>query len=462
LIIGLGILFLAALGVGGKYLYQYLTGNQGQIALGSPGPSPSIAAQHTPKPVESPQAAETPLVQHTPSPKPAPHGSATPSPALGGGESYEKDLAAARQLRKNRDFDAALKAYLELADRNPDKQAEIQKDTQEMLAEEVKSLPTPRENGPSPQPTIPPPADSYSEELAAAQQLGKNGDWHGALRDYLKLMDRYPDRPEAAKRLDNLLSEARTSQGKIDQSSFAAVKPDLTRAAEKGVIPAMLLLGQFSRETDPASALSWYEKAAEKGNVPAMVETGLIYSNSGPGGEAKGLEYFVRAADAGDVDGKYYAGECYYHGRGAPANVEKAVEYLQQAAALNDPRAMDLLGNYFRKIQHFDQARKYFEDSVALGYPLSMANLGVMYVNGEGMARNPTVAANLFKQAADLFKLSAEKGSKIDMFFYAQVLWLGRGVPRDTKAATDWFKRSAKGGYPPAIQWCNQNKVQYK
>jgi serine/threonine protein kinase len=461
LIVGLGVLFLAALGVGGNYLYHYFTGNQGQIAPGSPGPSPSIA-QQTSKPVESPQAAETPLVQHTPPPKTSPQSSATPSPGLGGGGSYEKDLAAARRLRKNRDFDPALKAYLELADRNPDKQAEIQKDMQEMLAEEVHSLPTPQENGPSPQPSIPPPSDSYSEELAAAQQLGKDGDWQGALRDYLKLMDRYPDRPEAAKRLDNLLSEARTSQGKIDQSSFTAVKPDLTRAAEKGVIPAMLLLGQFSRETDPALALSWYEKAAEKGNVPAMVETGLMYGNRGPGGEAKALEYFVRAADAGDLNGKYYAGECYYNGRGAPPNAEKAVEYLQQAAALNDPRAMDLLGNYYRKIGHFDQARKYFEDSAALGYPLSMANLGVMYVNGEGMARNPTVAANLFKQAADLFKLGAEKGSKIDMFFYAQVLWLGRGVPKDTKAASDWFKRSAKGGYPPAIQWCNQNKVQYK
>ena len=454
LIVGLGILCLAALGVGTNYLYHYVTGNQGQIAQGSPGPSPSTA-QHTPRPVESPQAAETPLVQHTPLPEPTPNASATPSPVLGGGESYEKGLAAARQIRKKRDFDAALKAYLELADRNPDKQAEIQKESQEMLAEEVKSLPTPQENGPSPQPTIPPPPDSYSEELTAAQQLGKNGDWQGALRDYLKLMDRYPDRPEAAKRLGNLLSEARTSQGKIDQSSFAAVKPDLTRAAEKGVIPAMLLLGQFSRETDPASALSWYEKAAEKGNVPATVETGLIYGSRGPEGETKALEYFTRAADAGDSYAKYLAGECYYFGKGTPANIEKAVEYLQQARALNEPHAMDLLGAYYRKTRHFDQALQSFKDGIALGYTTSLANLGVMYMNGEGVPANPAVAANLFKQGA-------EKGDPSGMFDYAVTLWDGTGVRKDRKAAMDWFKRAAQAGDRRAIEWCNQNKIPFK
>jgi serine/threonine protein kinase len=455
LIIGLGILFLAALGVGGKYLYQYVTENQRQIAPGSPGPSPSIA-QHTPQPVESPQAAETPLVQHTPTPKLASQGSATPSPMLGGGESYEKGLASARQLREKRDFESAQKAYLELADRNPDKQAEIQKEMQEMLTEkEVHSLPTPQENGPSPQPTIPPPSDSYSEELAAAQQLGKNGDWQGALRDYLKLMDRYPDRSEAAKRLENLLSEARTSQGKIDPSSFAAAKPDLTRAAEKGVISAMLLLGQFGRETDPAFALSWYEKAAEKGNVPAMVQTGLIYGNRGPEGETKALEYFTRAADAGDSYAKYLAGECYYLGKGTPANVEKAVEYLQQARALNEPHAMDRLGAYYRKTHQFDQALQSFKEAVALGYANSLANLGVMYMNGEGVAANPEVAANLFKQGA-------EKGDPNGMFDYALALWEGTGVRKDRKAATNLFKRAAQAGDRRAIEWCNQNKVPFK
>jgi serine/threonine protein kinase/Flp pilus assembly protein TadD len=450
LIVGLSILFLGALSVAGTYLYQYLTRTQERITQTSPSPAPSIA-QNTPQPIGSPEASEPPIVQHTPPSKPTPQGSTTPSPVQGG-ESYEKGLAAARQLRKKRDFEAALKAYMELSDRNPDKQAEIQKEMQEMLAEEVQSLPSPSNTGPTPQPTGPPPSDSYSEQLAAAQQLVRNGDWHGALRDYLNLMDRYPDRPEAAKRLDNLLAETRTSEGKIDATTFAAAKPQLVRAAEKGVIPAMLLLGQFTRETDPSTALSWYEKAAEKGNVPAMVEAGLIYGNRG--GETKALEYFVRAAEAGDRDGKYLAGECYYHGKGTAVNYEKAVEYLQQAAALNESRAMDVLGDYYRKTGHFDQARKYFEDAVGLGYARSYSNLGVMYMNGDGVAKNPEVATNLFRQGAD-------KGDPEGMFFYAVSLWQGIGVPKDTKSAVNWARRSAKAGFSPAKDWCTKNKISF-
>jgi serine/threonine protein kinase len=456
LIVGVVVLSLAALGLGGSFLFQYLTKPRSQETQGSPSPAPSLA-QQTPKPIESPQTSQTPIVQHTPRPVETPKVSVTPS-ATGAG-SYEKGLAAARQLRKKHDFESALKAYQELSDRHPDKQPEILTDMQDMLSEEMQSMqattPTSPETGPTAQASVAPVTDSYSEQLAAAQQLGKNGDWQGSLRAYLKLMDRYPDRPDAAKRLDNLLSEARTSQGKIDTASFEAVKPDLARAAEKGVVPAMLLLGQFSRETDPTAALSWYEKASEKGNVPAMVESGLIYGNRGPTGEAKALEYFTRAAEAGDRVGKYLAGECYYYGKGTAAKPEKALEYLQQAAALNEPRAMDLLGVYHRKNGHPDQARKYFEDAVALGYPRSLGNLGVMYMLGEGVASSPEVAANLFRQGA-------EKGDDAGMFLYAQSLWEGRGVPKDTKSATNWFRRSAHAGFPPAVKWCNENKVSFK
>ena len=86
--------------------------------------------------------------------------------------------------------------------------------------------------------------------------------------------------------------------------------------------------------------------------------------------------------------------------RGAHRRV-KAVAFLQEAAALREPRAMDLLGTHFRKLRQFDQARKYYEDAAAEGYPLSLSNLGVLYMNGEGVQRSPEIAANLFKQGAE-------------------------------------------------------------
>jgi len=248
----------------------------------------------------------------------------------------------------------------------------------------------------------------------------------------------------------------RNTEGKIDTASFPQLKPYLVRAAEKGVVSAMLILGQFSRENDPAEAMKWFEAAAAKGSAPAMIESGLLYSNRRqPGDDRKGLEYFLRAASLGDRVAKYLAGECYYFGKGTQTDTAKAVEFLQEAAALGEPRAMDLLGSHYRRLRQFDRARKYYEDAAAAGYALSLSNLGVLYMNGEGVQRSPEVAANLFRQGA-------EKGDPSGMFFYASCLQDGLGLPKDSKTAADWFRRSARAGNLRAIEWCRQNGVPYK
>jgi uncharacterized protein len=314
--------------------------------------------------------------------------------------------------------------------------------------------PTPEERT-NPTPT-PLPVDDFQEKLTAAQEMVKSGDWQAALKAYLELSDQFPERPVVLKRLENLLAGLRSAGGKPTPEAYAESKSDMVRAAEKGVVSAMLIIGQFSRESDPSEAMKWFEAAAAKESTPAMVEAGLLYSNRRqPGDDRKALDYFLQAANTGDRIGKYLAAECYYYGKGVPVDVVKALGLLQESAALHEPRAMDLLGTHFRKLRQFDQARKYYEDAAAEGYPLSLSNLGVLYMNGEGVQRSPEVAANLFKQGA-------EKGDPVGMCFYAGCLLEGLGVQRDSKAAADWFKRSAHAGNPRAIEWCRNNGVSYK
>jgi len=306
-------------------------------------------------------------------------------------------------------------------------------------------------------PTLTPaPIDDFQEKLGAAQELSKSGDWQGALKAYLALIDRFPERPIVLKRLENLLAQLHSTEGKPEAEAYAESKSDLVRAAEKGVVSSMLIIGQFSRESNPAEALKWFEIAAAKGSSPAMIEAGLLYSNRHQtGDDRKALEYFLQAANTGDRVGKYLAAECYYYGKGVPVDVVKAVGFLQESAALHEPRAMDLLGTHFRKQRQFDQARKFYEDAAAEGYPLSLSNLGVLYMNGEGVQRSPEIAANLFKQGA-------EKGDPVGMCFYAGCLLEGLGLQKDSKAAAEWFKRSARAGNSRAIEWCRTNGVAYK
>ena len=315
--------------------------------------------------------------------------------------------------------------------------------------------PTPEERtNPTPTPT-PAPVDDFPEKLAAAQELSISGDWQGALKAYLDLADRFPERPITLKRLDNLLAGLQSRQGQPNSEAYAQSKPDLVRAAEKGIVPAMLIIGQFARESHPPEAMKWFEIAATKGSAPAMIEAGLLYSNRRQAGDdRKALEYFLQAANTGDRVGKYLAGECYYYGKGVPIDVAKALSFLQESAALHEPRAMDLLGTHFRKMRQFDQARKYYEDAAAEGYALSLSNLGVLYMNGEGVQRSPEIAANLFKQGA-------EKGDPVGMCYYAGCLLEGLGLQKNARGAAEWFKRSARAGNPRAVEWCRNNGVSY-
>jgi serine/threonine protein kinase/TPR repeat protein len=308
----------------------------------------------------------------------------------------------------------------------------------------------------TPSPTSPSEDRAYAQSLDHAQDLVRNGDWKDGFKTYANLLDSYPSKDAPRQRLENLLGQARSDTTRLNQMTFSELEPQLERAAKAGVVQAMLVLGEYVRESDPDKALAWYEQAAEKGSAQAMDQAGLIYAtHKNPEDERKAVDYFTKAADSGDRTGKYLAGECYYFGKGVPADERKAVSYLTEAAALREPRAMDLLGTYYRHQKQYDDARHYYEEAAANGYALSLSNLGVLYMNGEGVKRNPETGANLFRQGA-------EKGDSIGMLFYANCLAQGIGVQRDMRAATEWYRKAAKAGNARAIEWCRQNGVSFE
>jgi TPR repeat protein len=304
-------------------------------------------------------------------------------------------------------------------------------------------------------------AENYSDRLASAQHLIEGTDWPGALKVYVDLINQYPERPAARQSLENLLADLSANATLLDPESSALMKPDLIRAAEAGIVPAMLMIARSSRETDRATALKWYETAAEKGSLEGMKRAGsLLYSNHlRPEDDLKALDYFTRAANTGDPEGAYLAGECYYFGKGTAPDIDKAVQFLQLAASRRDVRAMDLLGTCYRKQGKFELARRSFEGAATAGYALSYFNLGVMYMNGEGGPRSPRKGEEQFRHSAELFRQGAEKGEPAAMFYFASWNDQGIGVPKDAKTAMEWYRRSARAGYPQAIEWCRRNGV---
>jgi serine/threonine protein kinase len=333
---------------------------------------------------------------------------------------------------------------------------------------------TPRQSTPSPTPTpvpsatptpiptpvvtpsVPPATDALATALKSADDLERAGDWAGALKQLNNILTQYPSGAvETRKRLENLLSQVRSSKTNVTPDNFSIVKPDIETAARTGVVQAMLLLAENTATTDTAYALDWFEQAAAKGNVTAKREAGLLLArHHNSTDDAKAFQYLKEAADAGDAYAKYCVAECYYYGKLVSTDENKALTYLQEAAALRSPPAIDLLGSYYRKIHNYESAIAYYQQAIAMQYARSMANLGVMYLLGEGVTKDVPRAVNLFKLAAD-------HNDEVGLYLYGTALTEGINGVKNRNAGTGYIRKAAEMGHPLAIEWCRKNKVPY-
>ena len=305
-------------------------------------------------------------------------------------------------------------------------------------------------------PSVSPATDSLAVALKAADDLERAGDWAGALKQFNNILTEYPSgATETRKRLENLLAEVRSSKTKVTPENFTIVQPDIETAARAGVVQAMLLLAENTVTTQTAYSLDWFEQAAGKGNVTAKREAGLLLArHHNATDDAKAFQYLKEAADAGDAYAKYCVAECYYYGKLVPADEKKALTYLQEAAALRNAPAIDLLGSYYRKIHNYESAITYYQQAIAMQYARSMANLGVMYLLGEGVTKDVPRAVNLFKLAAD-------HNDEVGLYLYGTALTEGINGAKNRNAGTAYIRKAAEMGHPLAIEWCRKNKVPY-
>ncbi len=89
----------------------------------------------------------------------------------------------------------------------------------------------------------------------------------------------------------------------------------------------------------------------------------------------------------------------------------------------------------------FDEALAHFEPMVKQRHSLSETALGLMYMNGMGVPKDPARAASLFARAAS-------SGNSAAANYLGILHQAGVGVPLRLDLAFKWFRQSAEGGYP--------------
>ena len=114
---------------------------------------------------------------------------------------------------------------------------------------------------------------------------------------------------------------------------------------------------------------------------------------------------------------------------------------LAAVALAAAPAMADSLQDGARYFQHADYNRALasWRPLAVQGNPVAQNNLGIMYLDGKGVARNNTEALRWIAR-------SASNGSSSGQNNLGGLYRDGKGVPRDYGKAAQWFSASASQG----------------
>ncbi len=230
----------------------------------------------------------------------------------------------------------------------------------------------------------------------------------------------------------------------------------LTLAAAQGDEKAAARLARLFRDSelgiapDPAAARKWLETAADLGDAPSLVALGESIRTEGASRSARrAADLFRRAADLGNDDGRAWYALCLLEGRGVRRDVSRALELLSAAADNGHANAQFFLGvcrfgGFGGSERDPVEAMRRFQGAAAQ-QPAANVFLGVGYLNGIGLAKDPAKAYACFKSAA-------EKNIPAAILWVAHCHAKGLGVKKDVEEARSWAKRAESAGIPAARQ----------
>ena len=138
-------------------------------------------------------------------------------------------------------------------------------------------------------------------------------------------------------------------------------------------------------------------------------------------------------------------------------------------------QAQTVFGLELESEKNFTEAVTWYRKAAAQGEANAMRNLGVCYLDGKGVTKEPAEAANWFRKAADLgnqdapddlgdlyqdgigvakdeaaaagwYRKGAERGDGNAMNSLAACYWRGQGVAKSPRDAINWWKKAADTG----------------
>lgn len=215
------------------------------------------------------------------------------------------------------------------------------------------------------------------------------------------------------------LGDAKRAYGEGEFADAAALLRPLAR---DGNAEAQYLLGRMYEQGDGVAkdldeARKLYERAAQQGHDNAGQKLAL-FDNTESGDESVVLEWYLPAAEEGDMEAQYNLGFMYETGWGVGIDEAKAANWYKEAAEL----------------QH----------------DMAQLRLGMMYVVGAGVAKDTDAGIEWLRQ-------SAENGNRVAEVLVQEVFDSGEIEPVTAEKIIAGIRRVVDEGEQQTLKTLNRN-----
>ena len=218
-------------------------------------------------------------------------------------------------------------------------------------------------------------------------------------------------------------------------------------------IGCMYLHG-IGTEADETKAEHYLTKASDYGNTHASYQLARLYIRqesqklSGESGTApdyakiaKAVKWLEESAAQENPFADYAIGRLYREGTLVAEDMEKAVFHLKRAADARNSYAQYQLGKIYLEedTKNIPAAIQYLTLAAKQKNQFAAYRLGKLYLAGEELPKNTELALHYLKMAADT-------GNQYAQYALGKVYLIGKDVQQDKELAYDYFLKSAEQG----------------
>lgn len=239
-------------------------------------------------------------------------------------------------------------------------------------------------------------------------------------------------------------------KGKYDDALDCFASSDLNVV---GLYWAMATIYE-AKKKDYKNALFYYRMAMEDDYPDAIERMAEAYLGDELGlerDEKTALKLFKRAAKLGNAAAQYNLGMAYACGYyGVTPDKDKALHWLKQSVKGENPSACLQVGLYYyytvKTKAAYKKAFELFTDAYNLGENEAIINIGLCYLQGNGVKEDK-------KEAVKCFRTAAEKYSSGVAYHNLGICYEnGFGVRKDYKKAIEMYGKAVENGEKAGLE----------